>query len=471
MSQVEFGRLGVAADGSAFAVFAGAKTGTDYDRAFVSRYSPGAGWVGQPLLGNVSTTGATVQPQVAVSDNGEAMVTWGDAASSDGGAPIVTRAMHYGNGWDAPTILAGSDGRPTGVATVVADAHGNFVAAYSYQDGARFERMGFARYSADKWTEASATAPMAGDSGAASAVLNAIVAEPSGHALVPWSEVTGSSEGWVRARRYVKGVGFADAEVVAHASHLLEEGPLGAIDGNGNAVVTWSEQDADGNAHARASAFYQGVWGPPSSLDAAIPIANNGATQNPKIATDGAGHFMAVFGVQNGADLGIFASVWTPGGGWSAPMAIAHGGTVAIDGGTEPLAYAGPSFAMSTDGSAVVMFAGMAPDKPEFAMAAYYSRRTGWAEPVTLGGDFPAFFTPPVIDGCGNATLVIGEHLPAAYTIRYDSKIGWGRAERLDKGDLSGWGISLAVGASGDVVTTFETLKSGVPVVVARALP
>jgi hypothetical protein len=201
-----------------------------------------------------------------------------------------------------------------------------------------------------------------------------------------------------------------------------------------------------------------------------MPLSNNGAAPNPKIGTDRAGHFMAVFGVQNGSDQGIFASVWTPGGVWSTPVAIAHGGSTAIDGGSAPLSYTAPSLAISTDGSAVVAFSGSAPGKPLFVMGAHYSPRTGWADPVALGGNFPAMWAPPVIDGCGNATLVLGNLPPTAYAMRYDAKTGWSGVERLDTGDLLIGQMNLAVGANGTVVTTFQTLKSGVPAWAARAL-
>src|SRR5258708_2351984 len=114
-----------------------------------SRYTPAGGWASyrfDEYTANGAYGGGT--PEVAVSDNGEAMFVWREATGTDGGGiSYVLRSMRYSNGWEAPGTIEGPStaSAPVGF-TVGADAQGDFVAAWLEQGGTSFGIVRAARY-------------------------------------------------------------------------------------------------------------------------------------------------------------------------------------------------------------------------------------------------------------------------------------------------------------------------------------
>lgn len=208
-----------------------------------------------------------------------------------------------------------------------------------------------------------------------------IAMNPAGDALVLWSDHD-PTESELRAARYTPGAGWEPTALITSGTYLSSSRI--AIDENGHALATWTQEAEPDRSTVFASRFTIGAgWSAPERLeqDPAVSPTDVALSMNPQ------GHALAVW-----SDIytsGVFrARFFEPGVGWGPVETIGSETTNSV-----PAYEAG--VVLCNDGSAVALWAGYSVWQPygtiETQIAKVYLNRydpsTGWsgAEPYTGG--------------------------------------------------------------------------------------
>jgi hypothetical protein len=464
--------VAVAPDGSAFAAWVAHDPTSTHDYVYASRYTPAGGWASY-RFDEYAANGAYggVTPEVAVSDDGEALFVFRDAIATDGSISYVLRSMRYSNGWQAPEVIEGPQTGSAPVSFVVgADAHGDFVAAWLEWIETKSTTDPTARMA--RYTKGSGWGPVVGampgsDGGSRPGALGVSVAvEGGGRALVAWAEGANyKGPAGIAVERFDPSSGWSGKEQLA--ADLPAAGvsaPSAAISTDGSAAVIWTQGETatwiglDPPLLAVARTF-DGAWSAPTNLTAVTDGSLSAGYAS--VATDSAGAYIAAWTERNAgtASFGLraFASRRTGGGAWSPKVRIDGLGTA--DGGPSPFQIQRCRIGMGPTGDAVVALT-------EFDRwglinpldVATFSPSAGWT-PTTRLSTNAALEARALMDACGNATVTWGaidtHDVQAARRQRggvwvFPSSIG------TTNGNF-GNGVGAGVGASGEVVTMFRS--------------
>jgi len=171
--------LGIAMDdaGNAIAVWNRVNS-TFRTSLFASRYVVGVGW-GTPVALEAGT-GDTLDPQIAITPSGDAVVVWRQAGTTV--RDIRANTYTVGGGWGTETLLAAQESTEPEVAV-----------------------------------------------------------SPDGTATAVWSQMDGIRDN-VWANRYVVGAGWGSAELIETENTGNAFNPEVAMDGQGNAIAVWQYQ-------------------------------------------------------------------------------------------------------------------------------------------------------------------------------------------------------------------------------------
>jgi hypothetical protein len=291
-----------------------------------------------------------------------------------------------------------------------------------------------------------------------------VASDRSGNAIVTWVDaVPPSGPFWIKVVRYTPGAGWSGVETLAAAvpGYFGITAAYPAIDASGNAVVMWRQPNAALTSnHLVASTFSGGSWSGPVTLDTADTSGGRiGIRFTPDLATDTNGGFMAVWTQEDAPGNQVYASRRTIGAPWSAPVLLNAPETAAPDGGRSKTEQTLARVAMSPNGDALVSM------RPADTTTTIYSTdavtftvASGFSAPVHLGDDNNDI-APPLMDGCGNGTLVwirrTDGNIWAARHVRGGS---WTTATRVDtQMPVTNGLLDAAVGGSGEVVASWSS--------------
>ena len=145
-----------------------------------------------------------------------------------------------------------------------------------------------------------------------------IAIDGAGNALVVWLQSDGTQINVV-ASRFAAGTWTAPTPIESGDGNART--PALAVDAAGNALAVWS-QAAGTAVGARtdiwASRFSAGSWGAAVRIDA----NDIGSTYEPQVAVDPAGNAIAVWTQYDGTRDNVWASRFTPSGGWGVATLI-----------------------------------------------------------------------------------------------------------------------------------------------------
>jgi len=282
----------------------------------------------------------------------------------------------------------------------------------------------------------------AGTDNAASPV---IAMDPMGNAMMVWMENNGLlTAGRIWSNRYTPGLGWGTARQIDAGSAFLEIGqPCVIVDPNGNAVALWRQSDGPG----LPSRIWANRYTAGGGWETALPInTNTGNSMNPQVAMDVAGNAVAVWVQWGGTDNGVWTNRYEPGVGWGIPQVLTNTGessfaTVGMDG----------------NGNAIVVWEQW--DGTRFNQwANRYRAGSGWGTSELIeSGDGDARFQQIAVDTDGNAVAAWAQSEGAGTRIwanRYRAGSGWGTADVVGNGGMSGWSSSpnVSVDSSGDAI-------------------
>lgn len=289
---------------------------------FWSRLAPGAAW-STPVL--IQDQGPTSQPfiadaRLAVTPGGVAHAVWLRHFQSDVRSEewdeVWTSQMRPGQGWSTPSSVARVT-RASLFDTTLAAADAGALASYQSVEqvvGGRDRWRVLAQHAtgSDAWTAPEAVSePIPAPPAVRNASLPAVAADARGALTLAWSETTyAPSEPQryeIRARRFSAAAGaWEHAQLVAGARGSLYErfGLQVAASAAGNAVVLWMELDTFGvGFRLWASVFVPGAgWSAPEALRVGERLSA------PGLALDGSGNALVMWSEPEGDRTRIWSA-------------------------------------------------------------------------------------------------------------------------------------------------------------------
>ena len=201
---------------------------------WANTYSSESGWASAQLVENDETHYAD-KPDVSMDGLGNAMAVWHQYGTPE--SDIWANRYVAGVGWGTPELLEEFDAGNARNVVVGYDGHGNALAVWTQFDGFR-ENVSANRYVAGVgWGDA--VLIETDDTGHAQYPRVAVNAD--GYAFAAWNQNDGDRFNlW--ANRFVPDVGWEDAVAVEAAPGECGFASIG-IDGAGNAIVAWSQDD------------------------------------------------------------------------------------------------------------------------------------------------------------------------------------------------------------------------------------
>jgi hypothetical protein len=224
--------------------------------------------------------------------------------------------------------------------------------------------------------------------------------------------------------------------------------PQVAVDPTGNATAVWNQWGATTN-DIWASRFTVGYgWGAP------VLIETGGGfyARDPQVGVDALGNAIAVWSQLISGTENIWFNRYAVGTGWEGAVLVETNDTSdAVD----------PQVSVAADGTAVAVWVQSDGSQPS-AWANRYDPGTGWGTAQLIEGDTAnRIYAPQVaLDGQGNAIAVWSNQLSDIWANRYDAATGWGTPERIENGSTGAFESQVGFDSSGNATAVW--LQGGV---------
>jgi len=450
-----------------------AGAGTDYD-IFVARSTDnGASWTAPALLNSNATTdtGADYCPRVATDGAGHWVANW-ESFENIGGAgtdsdSFVSRSTDNGATWTPPTLLNSSGIGDSGTdqyAHITTDGAGHWVAAWGCNEdlaGSGGDSDIFVSRSTDNgatWTPpALLNSSGTTDSGVARDGQVELSTDSAGNWIAVWkseADFSGAGEDWdiFVARSTDNGANWT-ATAVLNTNGTTDDGrdvvPHVTTDGAGHWVVVWeSTEDLSGagtdqDIFVARSTDNGASWTPPAVLNTNA-TSDEGDDYNPRVTTDGAGHWIAVWHSEEdlagaGTDMDILLAYSSDNGAtWTPPALLNSNGTADL--GAD-------------------RFAQLTTDRVGHWVATWYSTE----DLAGTGTDEDIFFSTPLADTVApTATITLLNTSPTGadavdFEVAFDELVGptFDASDVSLTGDLAG---AVSVGGADPTFAVTVTL-------------
>lgn len=353
----------------------------------------------------------------------------------DNGVTTVRASRHApGAGWSTPEVLGNGS-----VPQVAMDAAGNAIAIWGDLQGGYWS----------VWTRRGAPDGTWGpaeviDAGSPATDRAHLAMNAQGDAVVTWMQEDPDASYYnIWVNRYVPGTGWRGARQLEQLDQPTLD-PVVAVAPGGAATVVWTQ--SNGNVHkVRASqSTRSGSWSAPMILD-----TGTRSTSNARVAAAGDGSFMALW-TQPGAFIEVWSRRFQPGSGWGAAMRV----------DAAPNGVYDAELAMGASGAAVAVWV----QNGATDNAVWSSRHvpgSGWSTPVRVE-NVPRNPTRPMVtmDAAGNALAVWHQWESSGSTIwsnRLPAGRGWGLARRIGRTIVVDAGFpALALGANGSALAAWD---------------
>ncbi len=287
----------VAMDDSGSAVIVWYQQDGSFARIFMSEYRDGA-WTHPEIGAFISPAGDgnAFYPEVAMDGSGNAVIVWYQYV---GGVSRIFKSEYRDGEWTDPEIGA-SISPAGGVAEhaeypqVAMDGSGNAVIVW-YQYVESVPRVFMSAYRDGTWTE-----PGIGDyiSPADGHEYNnpQVAMDGSGNAVVVWTQYDNVESLYRVFKSEYRGGILSDPATISLEGDEAgnAEYPQVAMDGSGNAVVVWEQYDNVESLYRVFKSEYRGgAWTDPASISPAGDGA--GDADYPQVAMDGSGNVIIVW--------------------------------------------------------------------------------------------------------------------------------------------------------------------------------
>jgi hypothetical protein len=313
-----------------------------YFQIFKSEYRNGAWSHPGDLSDNINPEVQTAWfPQVAMDDNGDAIITWHEFSQ-------IFKSEYRNGTWTHPGDLNDKISPDGGVAyypQVAMDDNGNAIITWRQNDGNNWQVFK-SEYRNGVWTHPGDLSdniiPDGGD-----AYEPHVAMDNNGNAIITWEQHDGNNNQIFKSE-YRNGVWTHPGDLNDKISPDGGDAcvPHVAMDDNGNAIITWEQKDGNLNRQVFKSEYRNGVWTHPSDLNDNInPDGDYG--RNPQVAMDDNGNAIIAWEQDDGTFPQIFKSEYRN-GVWTHPSDLND--NISPDGD-----YAwSPQVAMDDNGDAII---------------------------------------------------------------------------------------------------------------------
>jgi len=265
---------------------------------------------------------------------------------------------------------------------------------------------------------------------------------------VVWLQDDGTGIDSIYANRYVAGSGWGTAGLIEGGSGEVGE-PQIALDGSGNAIVVWDQDDGTGVGSIYANRYVAGSgWGTATAIE-----SDDINVGRPMIAVNGSGHAVAVWPESEGANYSFHANRYTAGSGWGTATNI---GIVT----GEVTRY---KIAMDKDGNAIAVWS-QSDGTANNIYTNYYVPETGWGTAKTLENEPYDAWSPEIaFDGYGDAIAVWTQSDGTAIRVwAKQYSLGFWEAGKtnIESDPHDCYGPKIAINKSGDTVVVWQTYPS-----------
>ncbi len=279
-----------------------------------------------------------------------------------------------------------------------------------------------------------------------------IAVDGYGNAVAVWFQNDGYHNR-IWASRYAPTFGWGTAAVIDLNSSYDAAAPQVAFDKRGDAVAVWL-QTGGSTTHIWANHYADGYgWGTAAPIESGVFSA--GA---PQIAADGNGTVVAVWLQSDGARSNAWSCRYSAGSGWGTPVLTT----------TNPSFGTLQQIAINGNGTA---FAAWVQGDPDITRPPTYTRNDIWMSRYTPGSGWenatlietntsgPSGTPRAAVDPVGNAVAVFIQYDGSRNNIwanRYAVGSGWGNATLLETDNVShAYSPQVAVDPSGNAVAVW----------------
>jgi len=388
-------------------VINGSGTISSADVTDVSVNCTGKAWTNPTSLAdNISPDGQGVwNPQVAMDDNGNAVIVW---SQSDGSNSQIFKSEYRKGTWTNPSSLTDNispdgTGALWGSPQVAMDDNGNAVIVWSQSDGS-YDQIFKSEYRKGTWTNPSSLADNISPNGGEVGWFPQVAMDDNGNAVIVWQQYDGNGYYQIFKSEYRKGVWTNPSSLADNISPNGGEAwwnPQVAMDDNGNAVIVWSQSDGS-NWQIFKSEYRNGIWTNPASLADNISPDGQGA-DGPQVAMDDNGNAVIVWKQYDGSNYQIFKSEYRK-GVWTNPSSLSD--NISPNGGE---AWWFPQVAMDDNGNAVIVWERRDDSGWQVFKSEY--RNGAWTNPASLADNISpdgegVYYPQVAMDDNGNAVIV-----------------------------------------------------------------
>lgn len=282
-----------------------------YMDIWANRYEAGKGW-GTAARIDMDDAGHANSPQLAIDNAGNAIVVWNQFDGSYDN--IYANRYEVGKGWSTPTLIDQHDGAAS-LPQVAVTENGHAIVVWQQYDESEISvwtdrSIWASRYSPDTgWTEATLLEGELGD-----AYFPRVAIDVHDNAVVSWAQKTGKIER-VWARRYVASKGWQQVELFSDNTGEVLFLRV-AVSDHANAMVLWYQRRS---RHDYATAWFSEFdtekgWADGAALESTMGL--------PSLAMYTNGDTIALWGQLSGKETHVWARRYVPHKGWRRSVQV-----------------------------------------------------------------------------------------------------------------------------------------------------
>ncbi len=240
-------------------------------------------WGTAELMQTVDVGGNTPAAQIAFDDNGNALAVW---SISNGSRNNIWANRFDGTSWGTPELIETNDADSAFAPQIAIDDNGNALVVWYQSDVARFN-IWANRFDGTSW----GTAELIETDNAGSARVPQIAFDSSGNAIAVWYQSDGTRDN-IWANRF-DGTSWGTAELIETDNAGRAAGQKIVFDRNGNALAVWYQSDGT-RYNIWANRFNGTSWGAAELIETNNAVGSFGAF-DPEIAIDNNGSALVVW--------------------------------------------------------------------------------------------------------------------------------------------------------------------------------
>ncbi len=362
--------------------------------------------------------------------------------------------------WEAPHELESGANNPGNVVAAL-DGQGNTVAIWASQVAGAFQIRTAVQNASGAWGESSRLSTP----GNYQALVPQIRFDSQGNGLAVWLQLDNTgAEVW--SSRFVKGTGWQTPTRLDRTMNTGFAASL-AIDADGNAFAVWGKRETQyGNSDIWASRFTPaGGWQAPVRLGSSANIGTYDQAEQPQVAVDAAGNAYVLW-VQRSSDAPVWVARYQAGSGWQPAVSL---GAARLG---DPYA---PKLAVSSAGQVMALWNTFVPSGTWYRFDLWWSALAtpggSWTAPAPLENDDAgdAMNQALTVDGAGNFHAIWQQQDASNYRSdlvyrRYKPGAGWEAVTTVSTANGANFQNrlpSLVADRNGNLMALWGVFKSG----------